>query len=26
MAIQRRLFALNHRRVALGATSGRFLP
>jgi hypothetical protein len=24
-AIQRRLFALNHRRVALGATSGRFL-
>jgi hypothetical protein len=24
-AIQRRLFALDHRRVALGATSGRFL-
>jgi hypothetical protein len=24
-AIQRRLFALSHRRVALGATSGRFL-
>jgi putative oligomerization/nucleic acid binding protein len=24
-AIQRRLFALTHRRVALGATSGRFL-
>ena len=24
-AIQRRLFALNHRRIALGATSGRFL-
>ncbi len=24
-AIQRRLFALNHRRIAVGATSGRFL-
>lgn len=24
-AIQRRLFSLNHRRIALGATSGRFL-
>ncbi len=24
-AIQRRLFALSHRRIALGATSGRFL-
>ncbi len=24
-AIQRRIFALNHRRIALGATSGRFL-
>lgn len=24
-AIQRRIFALNHRRLALGATSGRFL-
>ena len=24
-AIQRRVFALNHRRIALGATSGRFL-
>ena len=24
-AIQRRLFAVNHRRIALGATSGRFL-
>jgi putative oligomerization/nucleic acid binding protein len=24
-AMQRRIFALNHRRIALGATSGRFL-
>jgi hypothetical protein len=24
-AIQRRIFALNHRRIAVGATSGRFL-
>jgi len=24
-AIQRRVFALNHRRIAIGATSGRFL-